>query len=64
MFHVYKKKGRDLYNFQHSPLLYNALCPSPHNLLYELRIKLFGLRDKPHMHRYIQLLVRGKPTAA
>jgi len=45
-------------------LLYNALCPSPHNLLYDLRIKSFGLRDKPRMHRYILLLVHGKPTAS
>jgi len=46
------------------PLLYNALCPSPHNLPYDLRIKSFGLTDKPRMHRYIQLLVRGKPMAS
>ena len=46
------------------PLLYNALCPSLHNLLYDLRIKCFGLRGKPHMHPYIQVLVRGKPTAS
>ena len=44
------------------PLLYNALCPSPHSLLYDVRIKRFVLTDKPHMQRYIQLLVRGKPT--
>jgi len=68
MSYIYKKKqGQRSYNhiiFQHSPLAYNALCPSPHNLLYDLRIKGFGLTDKPHMHRYIQLLVRGKPTAS
>jgi len=67
MFHIYKNKGRDLtttYFFKTVPLLYNALCPSPHNLLYDLRIKGFVLRDKTHMHRYIQLLVRGKPTAS
>jgi len=67
MFHIYKNKDRDLTATQFIntvPLLYNALCPSPHNLLYDLRIISFGLRDKPHMHRYIQLLVRGKPTAS
>jgi hypothetical protein len=67
MFHIYKNNGRDLTStqfFNIVRLLYNALCPSPHNLLYELRIKSFVLRDKPHMHRYIQLLVRGKPTAS
>jgi hypothetical protein len=54
-----------LHNFFNTvPLLYNALCPSPHNLLYALRMKSFGLIDKPRMHRYIQLLVRGKPTAS
>jgi len=47
-----------------SPLLYNALCPSLHNLLYDLRTKCFVLTDKPHMHRYIQLLVCGKLTAS
>jgi hypothetical protein len=46
------------------PLLYNALCPSAHDLLYDLRIKSFGLRDKPRMHRYIELLVCGKLTAS
>ena len=54
-----------LHNFFNMvPLLYNALSPSPHNLLYDLRIKRFGLRDKPRMYRYIQLLVRGKPTTS
>ena len=71
MFHIYKNKGRDLTTTQFMntvPLLYNALCPSPHNLPYGLRIKSFGLTDKlsdkPHMHHYIQLLVHGKPTAS
>jgi hypothetical protein len=27
-------------------------------------VKGFGLRDKPRMHRYIQLLVRGKPMTS
>ena len=65
MFHVYKNKSRDLTTtkfFNTVPLLCNALRPSPHNLLYDVKIKNFGLRDKPRMHRYIQLLVRGKPT--
>jgi hypothetical protein len=67
MFHIYKNKSRDLTAtqfFNTVPLLYNALCPSPHNLLYALRTKSCGLRDKPRMHRYIQLLVRGKPMAS
>jgi hypothetical protein len=67
MFHIYKNKVRDLTTtqfFNIVPLLYNALCPSPHNLLYDLRIKGFGLTDKPLTHRYIQLLVRGKLTAS
>jgi hypothetical protein len=62
-----KNKGRDLTTtqfFNIVPLRYNALCPSPHNLIYGLRIKSFGLRDKPRMHRYIQLVVRGKPTTS
>jgi hypothetical protein len=66
MFHIYKKKGKDLTTtqfFNIVPLLYNPLCPSLHNLLYDLRIKRFVLRDKPRMHRYIQLLVRGKPNS-
>ena len=66
MFHIYKNKDRDLTATQFIntvPLLYNALCPSPHNLLYDIRIKSFGLTDKPRVHRYIQLLVHGKPTA-
>jgi hypothetical protein len=33
------------------------------NLLYDLKIKSFMLRDKPRMHRYIQLLVCGKLMA-
>jgi len=45
-------------------LLYNALCPLRHNLLYDVTIKISGLGDKPHMHRYIQLLVHGKPMAS
>jgi DNA topoisomerase VI subunit B len=67
MFHIYKNNCRNLTSTQFSntvPLLYNALCPSQHNLLYDLRIKRFGLRDKPHIHRDIQLLVRGKPTTS
>jgi hypothetical protein len=67
MFYIYENKSRDLTTtqfFNTVPLLYNALCQSPHNLLYALRIKSFGLTDKPRMHRYIQLLVRGKPTAS
>jgi hypothetical protein len=67
MFHIYKNNGTDLTTtqfFNTVPLLYNALCPSPHNLLCALRIKSFGPRDKPRMHRHIQLLVRGKPTAS
>jgi hypothetical protein len=67
MFHIYKNKDRYLTTtqfFNTVPLLYNALCPSPHNLLYALRIKSFEPTDKPRMHRYIQLLVRGKPTAS
>jgi hypothetical protein len=47
-----------------SPLLFDALCPLPHNLLYALTIKSYGLRDKPQMHRFLQLLVCGKPTAS
>jgi hypothetical protein len=61
MFHT-TKQGQRSYNytvFNRVPLLYSALCLSPHNLLYDLRIKDFPLRD-----RYIQLLVRGKPTAS
>jgi len=52
MFHIQKNMGRDLTAtsfFNTVPLLYNALCPSPHNLLYDLRIKSFGLRDKSHI---------------
>jgi hypothetical protein len=67
MFHIYKNKGRDLTAtqfFNMVPLLYNALWPSPHNMFCALRIKSSGLTDKPRMHRYIQLLIRGKPTAS
>jgi hypothetical protein len=32
--------------------------------MWKLRIKSFRLRDKARMHRYIQLLVHGKPTAS
>jgi hypothetical protein len=61
---IFKKKQlQRSYNyiiFQHSPLaLQKAFRPSPHNLLYDLRIESFGLTD-----RYIQLLVRGIPTAS
>jgi len=67
MFHIYKNKGKDLTTtqfFNIVPLLYNPLCPSLHNLLYNLRIEGFVLRDNPHMCRYIQLLVRGKLKAS
>jgi hypothetical protein len=67
MFHIYKNKSRDLTTkqfFNIVPLLYNALCPSPHNLLYDLRIKSFGLTDKPRINQYIQLVVCGKPTVS
>jgi hypothetical protein len=67
MFHIYETNGTDLtttYFFNIVPLLYNALCPSPHNLLYAPTIKSFGMRDKPRMHRYIQLLVHCKLTAS
>jgi hypothetical protein len=67
MFHLYKNKGRDLTAtqfFNTITLIYNALCPSPQNLICALRIKSSGLTDKPRMHRHIHLLVRGKPTAS
>jgi len=45
-------------------LLFDALCSAPHDLLYALRKKSFGLRDKSCMPGFLQLLVSGKPTAS
>jgi len=35
-----------------------------HNLLYALTIKCFRLTDKPHLHRFFQLLLCGKLAAS
>ena len=41
------------------PLVFNALLPSLHKLLYVLRKKRFCLSSEPRMRRFLQFLVRG-----
>ena len=69
MFNIYYNNGTAVTStsfFNVVRFLFHALCLSLQNLLYAVRIKCFGLRDKPHMHmhHFLWFLVLGRPMAS